>query len=438
MRDVHESLKYFSSVAEDMNPSDVFQIIEGHTKLMRDSIPLIASENLTSLSVRRCYVSDLGHRYAEGRVGERFYEGCKYVDQIESMAIELTRKIFEAEHANVQPISGVVANLAAFFALTNVGDTIMSISVPCGGHISHDRVSAAGLRGLRVIHYPFNSEEMSVDVDETRKVAERERPKLFILGSTLILFRQPVKEIREIADEIGAYVMYDASHVLGLIAGKAFQNPLKEGADVMTGSTHKTFFGPQRAIIASRKELAEKVDRAVFPGVVSNHHLNTLAGYVVAAMEMLEFGEDYAKQVVRNAKALAEELYSLGYKVLGEKRGFTETHQVAVDVREFGGGERVAKVLENAGIILNKNLLPWDSLEKTANPSGIRIGVQEVTRIGMKEEEMRAIAEIMDAAIKEKKSVDELRNEVKELKERFNVIKYSFDESEAYHFPDLR
>jgi len=421
-----------------MNPSEVFEIIERHTKFMRDSIPLIASENLTSLSVRRCYLSDFGHRYAEGKVGHRFYEGCRFVDEIEEIAINLTRKIFEAEHVNVQPISGVVANIAAFFALTNVRDTIMSISVPCGGHISHDTVSAAGLRGLRVIHYPFNTEEMNIDVDETRKIALKENPKLFILGSSLILFRQPVKEIKEIADEIGAYVMYDASHVLGLIAGKAFQNPLKEGADVMTGSTHKTFFGPQRAIIASRKELADRVDRAVFPGVVSNHHLNTLAGYVVAAMEILEFGKDYARQVVKNAKTLAEELYNLGYKVLGEKRGFTETHQVAVDVRDFGGGEKVAKTLENAGIVLNKNLLPWDSIENTNNPSGIRIGVQEVTRIGMGEEEMKIIAEIMDAAIKEKKPAEELRKEVKELKERFKVIKYSFDESEAYVFPDLK
>lgn len=417
---------------------DVFEIIEKHTKMMKESIPLIASENLTSLAVRRCYLSDFGHRYAEGKVGERFYEGCRYVDSIEGKAIELTKQIFDAEHANVQPISGVLANIAAFFALTNVGETIMSISIPCGGHISHDSVSAAGLRGLKVIHYPFDIEEMNIDVDATRKIALNQKPKLFILGSSLILFRQPVKEIREIADEIGARVMYDASHVLGLIAGKAFQNPIKEGADVVTGSTHKTFFGPQRAIILCKKVLADRVDKAVFPGVVSNHHLNTLAGYVVSAMEMLEFGEAYARQVVKNARILAEELYNLGYKVLGEKRGFTETHQVAVDVREFGGGEIVAKKLENAGVILNKNLLPWDTLDRTGNPSGIRIGVQEVTRLGMKEEEMKRIAEIIDAAIKEKKPVEKIKEEIKELKEQFSTIKYSFDESPAYYFPELK
>ncbi|MEM2022477.1 MAG: serine hydroxymethyltransferase [Archaeoglobaceae archaeon] len=415
-----------------MQPSDVYSIIEKHNQLFAESISLIASENVTSMDVRRCYLSDLGHRYAEGKVGNRYYEGCRYIDEIEQMAIDLTKKLFNAEHVNVQPISGVVANLAAFYATTKVGDKIMSISVPCGGHISHEKVSAAGVRGLEVHHYPFNIEEMNIDVAETEKLAKKVKPKLFVLGSSLILFPQPVKEVKEIADQIGAKVLYDASHVLGLIAGKKFQDPLKEGADVVTGSTHKTFFGPQRAIILCRKELAESIDNAVFPGVVSNHHLNTLAGYVVAAMEMLEFGEAYASQVVKNAKALAERLFDLGYKVLGEKNGFTKSHQVAVDVREFGGGEKVSKKLESAGIILNKNLLPWDSLKSTSNPSGIRIGVQEVTRLGMREEEMEKIAELMDSVLRDRKSIDFVRSEVKAMKKDFCKIKFAFNECNPY------
>jgi len=421
-----------------MKPDDVFEIIEKHHSFFFESLPMIASENITSLFVRRCYVSDFGHRYAEGKVGERFYQGCKYIDEIESIALKLTKEIFEAEHANVQPISGVVANIAAFFALTNPGDVIMSISVPCGGHISHDTISAAGLRGLDVLHYPFNNEEFEIDVDSTRKIALEKRPRLFVLGSSLILFPQPVKEIREIADEIGAKIMYDASHVLGLIAGGKFQQPLKEGADIVTGSTHKTFFGPQRAIILSKKELAEKVDKAVFPGVVSNHHLNTLAGYVIAAMEIKEFGRDYADQIVRNAKKLAERLYDLGFNVVGAHRGFTESHQVAVDVRDYGGGEKVASKLEKANIILNKNLLPWDSLTDTANPSGIRIGVQELTRLGMKESEMEEIAELIYKILNDKISIEKARENVKELKIRFNKIKYTFEEHEAYNFPEIK
>ncbi|OYT34557.1 serine hydroxymethyltransferase [Archaeoglobales archaeon ex4484_92] len=421
-----------------MDRSEIFRIIGDHNRMMEESIPLIASENVTSLSVRRCYVSDFGHRYAEGEVGKRFYEGCRYIDEVERIAVDLTKRLFDVDYANVQPISGVVANMAAFFAFTNVNDTIVSISITCGGHVSHDKYSAAGLRGLNVTYYPYDYENLEIDLDATLKLARKINPKLFVLGSSLILFRQPVKELREIADEVGAKIMYDASHVLGLIAGKKFQHPIKEGADVMTASTHKTFFGPQRAVILSKGKYARSLDKSVFPGVVSNHHLNTLAGYVVSLMEMLEFGEAYASQVIKNAKTLAEELYSLGYRVLGENRGFTETHQVAVDVREFGGGDPVAKKLEEVGIILNKNLLPWDDLRKVDNPSGIRIGVQEITRLGMKEGEMRQIAHLIDSAIREKKDLSKVREDVVDLKRNFNTIKYSFDESPAYSLPKLK
>lgn len=412
--------------------SELQKIIKEHNEMMRSSIPLIASENITSALVRKCYLSDFGHRYAEGKVGERYYAGCKFIDEVEKMAIDLTKKLFDAEHVNVQPISGVVANLAAFFALTEPEDIIFSISVPCGGHISHDKMSAAGYRGLKVVYYPFDVEEMNIDVDATKKLAKDVKPNLFVLGSSLILRHQPVREIKEIAENLDAYVMFDASHVLGLIAGRVYRNPMKEGADVLTSSTHKTFFGPQRGLILSKKELAKRIDKAVFPGVVSNHHLHSLAGYVVATMEMLEFGEAYAKQVVRNARRLAEKLYDLGYKVLGEKFGFTETHQIAIDVRDLGGGDRVARRLEEVGIIVNKNLMPWDSVDIAQNPSGIRIGVQEVTRLGMKEEEMEKIAEFMDMALKDRKDLKEIRKEVKEFRKDFQTVKYSFEESDAY------
>ncbi len=412
--------------------SEIAKLIREHNEMMRYSIPLIASENLTSKAVRMCYLSDFGHRYAEGKVGERYYAGCKFIDEVERIAIELTKKLFEVEYANVQPISGVVANLAAFFAFTNPGDTIFSISVPCGGHISHDKISAAGLRGLKIVYYPFDVEEMNVDVEGTEKIAKDVKPKLFVLGSSLILRRQPTKEIKEIAEKIDAKVMFDASHVLGLIAGKVYPNPIKEGADVLTASTHKTFFGPQRALILSDERYGKRIDKAVFPGVVSNHHLHSLAGYAISAMEMLEFGEAYAKQVVKNARKLAETLYDLGYKVLGEKFGFTETHQIAVDVRELGGGDKVARKLEEVGIILNKNLLPWDSVDIASNPSGIRIGVQEVTRLGMKEEEMIKIAEFIDSTLRNKKRAEEIRGEIREFRKSFQTVKFAFEESDAY------
>ncbi len=411
---------------------DFKRAVVEHHEFFKNSIPLIASENVTSMAVRRFYLSDFGCRYAEGKVGKRFYQGCQYIDVVEDVAVKLTKKIFGAEHANVQPISGVTANIAAFFALAKPGDKAFSLSVPCGGHISHHRFSAAGIRGVNVTDYPFDNESLNIDVDKTRKLALKEKPKVFVLGASLYLFPHPVKEIVEIAEEVDGKVMYDASHVLGLIAGGEFHDPIKEGANVVTASTHKTFPGPQRAIILSERSLAKKVDSAVFPGVVSNHHLHSLAAYVVSCMEMMEFGKSYAKQIVKNAKALAEKLHELGFNVVGENVGFTQSHQVAVDVSEFGGGDPVAKMFERINIVLNKNLLPWDDLSKTENPSGIRIGVQEVTRLGMKEGEMEALAEIMWNAVNGKRSEDELRSEVVELKKEFTTIKYAFEESEAY------
>ncbi len=418
-----------------MEAEDLFErfrnAVKEHHEFFGTAIPLIASENVPSMAVRRFYLSDFGCRYAEGKVGKRFYQGCKYIDVVEEVAIELTKMIFKAEHANVQPISGVTANIAAFFALAKPGDKAFSLSVPCGGHISHHRFSAAGIRGVEVHNYPFDMENLNIDVDETKKLALKEKPKVFVLGASLYLFPHPVEEIAEIAMEVDGKVMYDASHVLGLIAGKEFHDPVPS-SHVVTASTHKTFPGPQRAIILSKSELAKKVDNAVFPGVVSNHHLHSLAAYVVACMEMIKFGKDYARQTVKNAKALAEEMHSLGFKVVGENLGFTESHQVAVDVSEFGGGDPVAKMFERINIVLNKNLLPWDDLSKTNNPSGIRIGVQEVTRLGMKEGEMKALAEIMWNAVNCKKSEEELRREVIELKNGFTKVKYAFEESEVY------
>jgi len=412
-----------------------FKAVKDHHRLFGNSIPLIASENITSLSVKKCLLGDFGHRYAEGKVGDRYYQGCQFIDVIEDLAIKLTKELFEAEHVNVQPISGLTANLATFFALAAPGDKIMSLSIPCGGHVSHDKYSAAGVRGLRVIYYPFDVESMNIDVEKTKNIALKEKPKLMVLGGSLFLFPHPCKEIAEIAAEIKAKVIYDASHVLGLIAGKKFQDPVKEGADAIPSSTHKTFFGPQRGIIMSKAEIAKKIDNAVFPGIVSNHHLHTLAAYVVAAFEMRKFGREYALQVVKNAKKLAEHLCKLGFKVLGEDLGFTESHQVAVDVREFGGGDKVAKKLEKVNIILNKNLLPWDKVEDARNPSGIRIGVQEITRLGMKEDEMEVIAKLIWNTITEKKSESKIRQEVIEFRKEFNTVKYSFDESPAYFDP---
>ncbi len=402
-----------------------------HHQWMKNSINLIASENITSISVREALATDLSHRYAEGLPCHRLYEGCQYIDEIENITIDLSKKLYHAEHANVQPISGVVANMASFFALADHNDGMMALEVPVGGHISHANVSAAGIRGLKVSPHPFDEEKMNIDADAMKKEIIASKPKIVLLGGSLFLFPHPVEEAREAADEVGAKVMYDGAHVLGLIAGGQFQDPLREGADLMAGSTHKTFPGPQGGIILCKEELKHQIDDAVFPGVVSNHHLHHLAALGIATAEMAEFGEAYAQQIIKNAKALAQNFHELGFKVLCEDLGFTESHQVAMDMSGIGKASKMAKDLEANNIILNKNLLPWDDVNRSDDPSGIRVGTQELTRRGLKESHMAEVAELIKKVVVEGK---EVKNEVSEFISSFDTVHYAFRSDKAYDY----
>ena len=417
-----ENLEYINEIRE---------LTKKHHKWMENSINLIASENITSIAVREALASDLSHRYAEGRPYERFYEGCKYIDIIENLTIELSKKLFNAEHVNVQPNSGVVANLASFFAFTNPNDLLMALNVPTGGHISHSNLSAAGIRGLRVLEHPFDNQKMNIDTDAMIREIVKNKPKLVLLGGSLFLFPHPVKEAKEAADEVGAKVMYDGAHVLGLIAGGKFQDPLKEGADLLVGSTHKTLPGPQGGIIFTTEELKDRIDEAVFPGVVSNHHLHHMAALGITLAEMLEFGRSYADQIVKNAKALANNLYELDFDVLCEDQDFTESHQVAIDVKRIGKAAELAKNMELNNIILNKNLLPWDKTGRSAEPSGIRLGSQEITRRGLKEHHMQEVAEFIKKVIMDGKNV---KNDVCEFMRHYTKVHYAFEENEAYKY----
>ena len=410
---------------------NIEKITKEHHEWMKNSINLIASENITSLSVREALASDLSHRYAEGKSGERLYEGCCYVDKIENLTLELSKKLFKAEHANVQPISGVVANLASFFALSNYKDTMMALDVPMGGHISHANVSAAGIRGLETIPQPFDEKKMNIDPDLVKKQILEKKPKIILFGGSLFLFPHPVSEAREAADEVGAKIMYDGAHVLGLIAGGQFQDPLKEGADLLVGSTHKTFPGPQGGIILCKEDIADDIDEAVFPGVVSNHHLHHLAALGIATAEMLEFGAEYAKQIIKNSQSLAANLHDLGFSVLCEDQGFTKSHQVVFDVSNLGKASKFAKTLEANNIILNKNLLPWDNVNRSDDPSGIRVGTQELTRRGLKESQMSEVAEYIKKVVMDGKDV---KNEVTEFINQYTNVHYSFKETPGYDY----
>ena len=409
-------------------------IAKKHTEYMKNSINLIASENVTSVEVTEAVASDFAHRYAEGQAFERFYEGCQYIDEVEDMTKKLSCKLYDCDYANVQPVSGVTANLAAFFGFGKVGDKVMALEVPSGGHISHADVSAAGIRGLKTVFHPLNQNIMNIDIDEMNKKILEEKPKIVLFGGSLFLFPHPIKEAREAADEVGATVMYDAAHVLGLIAGGEFQQPLKEGADLMMGSTHKTFPGPQGGIILSGSENKEIIDEAVFPGVVSNHHLHHLLGLGIATAEMLEFGSAYAKQIIKNAQALGQAMYERGFNVVCEDLGFTKSHQIAVDLRNIRSASDIARELADNNVILNKNLLPGDNRDNSDDPSGIRIGTQEITRRGLKEKEMDEVAEFIKRVAVDKENI---KDEVTEFMNQFTTLDYAFSKKEAYDYHEL-
>ncbi|MEM4188483.1 MAG: serine hydroxymethyltransferase [Candidatus Hadarchaeum sp.] len=432
-----------------MNPKEAYdrtlELLQKHHAWFKSSIPLIASENITSPAVREALICDFQHRYAEGGPGERVYAGCVYIDQVEVIAMELARELFKAEHANVQPVSGLTANLAAFTALTDPGDTMMCLSVASGGHISMAKKkfggTAGAVHGLEIEYLPLDEKRMNIDVEAAAKKIVEVKPKLVTFGGSVFLFPHPVEELSKVAKECGAHVMYDAAHVAGLIAGGQFQDPLREGAEVMTCSTHKTLPGPQHGMILCTKELAESINKAVFPGIVSNHHLHSVAALAVALAEMLEFGREYMAQIVRNAKALGKALYDQGLAVLCPELGFTQSHILVVDVTKYGDGGTLEKKLESANIILNRNLLPWDPREGRhyKNPGGIRLGTSEVTRLGMKEGEMKQIAEFIRRIVIDNEDPQEVAREVAEFRREFQKVHYCFESAtEAYEYIKIR
>jgi len=428
----------------------VFSMLKDHHKWFEDSIPLIASENIPSPAVREAIISDFGNRYAEGWPGERVYAGCIYIDEVEFECMKLAKKLFKAEFADVRPISGVVANLAIYSAFTNPGDVMIAPSIPAGGHISHGKKEHSGtaglVHGLEIEFYPFDAEEMTIDVDKTKqKVKDLKKsgslPKMAMFGGSLFLFPHPVKELSEFLKGYGIHVNYDAAHVAGLIAGGLFQDPLREGADTMTMSTHKTLFGPQGGLVLGSEKHGEAIKKATFPGVTSSHHIHHMAAKAVTFAEVLEFGKDYAKQVIKNAKDFAEALSDLGFKVLGEKRGFTMSHQIAVNVLDYSDGGKVEANLEKANIIVNRQLIPGDikAGRNYFHPGGIRLGVSEITRLGMKRSEMKEIASLIKQVVIDKKDPKKILPRIKSFRKDFQKVHYCFDAKlGAYEYVKLR
>lgn len=416
----------------------VLSATEASGNLYRNGLGMIASENIVSPMVQKIVSSDLHGRYAEGLPGKRYYQGCDDFDTIESLGIELARKVFNAPFANIQSTSGTVSNIGGLKALAKPGDKITAVSTADGGHISHARMGAVGLRDLDLSTYPWDEERMEPDIDGACSLIRELEPRVALVGQSVFLFPTPLREIADAAHEVGASVMYDGAHVLGLIAGGCFQDPLREGADIMTGSSHKTFPGPQGGFLLSSSEdpsFQRKLNTAIFPGVCSSYHLHHVAGKVVALAEFEEYGTAYAHDIIKNAQAFASALAAEGFDVLAESRGYTATHQVLTrhGDTDSGAGTKAARLLEDAGIITNMNMLPGDT--KALTPSGLRLGVQELTRVGMGTLEMQEVAKLYARVLLHSEDPSTVKHDVAHLKSDFQTIRYCFNEENINGYP---
>lgn len=413
----------------------------------KECINMIASEGLKSPAVNQMLnlSHDLACRYAEGEndlqghVKKRYYQGQKYMSQIEDYVTDIMKSLFKSDWADVRLVSGTHANLATFkgLSLASKNNKMVVTPLSCGAHISHDYTGLAGnVLGLENINHVYDVDEFNIDPDKSAYVIRAAKPGIVTFGGSLFLFPHPIQELRAVCEEVGAYVAYDASHVLGLIAGGEFQDPLREGADFITSSTHKTFPGPQGGVIMGSptspalEKAVEKIQFAIFPLSASSTHLGRLPALGIAALEMKLFGAELARQTVKNAQTAGQYLYENDVKVLAEKKGFTRSHQIAVDIRSFGGGKKIAQDLEDANIILNKNLLPYDDQSSKEDPSGLRIGFQDLTRRGFREGDIKHLCDLMLDVIKGKRKPAHVKEDVLSLKKEFNQVKYGFQNVE--------
>ncbi|NLV76372.1 MAG: serine hydroxymethyltransferase [Tissierellia bacterium] len=390
----------------------IMEAIEMEIKRQNNGIELIASENFVSSEVMEAMGSQLTNKYAEGYPRRRYYGGCEYVDMVEDLARDRLKKLFGAEHANVQPHSGSNANLGVYFAILQPGDKVLGMDLSQGGHLTHG--SPVNISGsyYDFISYGVDKQEERIDYDEVMKIAKKEKPKLIIAGASAYPRIIDFSKFKEIADEVGAYLMVDMAHIAGLVAADLHPNPVPY-ADFVTTTTHKTLRGPRGGAILCKEKYANIIDKAIFPGIQGGPLMHVIAAKAVSFAEALtdEFVQ-YQKQIVKNAKALAEALIAKGFRLVS---GGTDNHLILIDLRNKNiSGKDAEATLDEIGITVNKNTIPNDP-ESPFITSGIRIGTPAVTTRGMKEKEMEEIAEIMNLALEGQHSKEKLRNRVKNL-----------------------
>jgi len=399
----------------------IAELIEKEKERQLNTIALIPSENYSSAAVMEASGSILTNKYSEGYPGKRYYAGQENVDQIENIAIERAKELFGAEHANVQPYSGSPANTAVYFSTLNYGDTVMGLKLDHGGHITHGLPIAYSGKSYNFVQYEIDPATEKLNMDQIRELAIKHKPKLIIAGFTAYPRDIEWMKFREIADEVGAIAFADISHTAGLIAAKELKSPV-EAFDIVMTTTHKTLRGPRGAMIMCKKKYAAAIDKAVFPGLQGGPHEHIIAAKAVCFKEaMSEEFKEYAKQTIKNAKHLAEELSKRGFKLI---TGGTDTHLILIDVtnKDITGKESQI-ALEEAGMTANRNTIPFDQ-RSPMDPSGLRIGTPACTTRGMKEKEMEALAQWIDEAIKNKSNptkLKEIREEVKNLSINFPI-----------------
>ncbi|MFN7161039.1 MAG: serine hydroxymethyltransferase [Candidatus Gracilibacteria bacterium] len=406
------------------NDIEMSRLIDGELGRIRDTLQLIPSENFASRAVMEVTGSILTNKYAEGYPYKRYYEGNEFVDQIESLAIERAKTLFGAEYANVQPLSGGPANMCAYEAILQDGDTVLSLNLAQGGHLTHGATVNFSGKKYHFVHYNLDPVTHLINFDEVRALAQKEKPKLILAGYTAYPRMVDFTQFKTIADEVGALFMADISHIAGLIVGGVHQSAVPY-ADIVTSTTHKTLRGPRGALILAKAELGDAINKAVFPRIQAGPHMHSIAAKAVAFHEAMQPDfKEYAAQILKNAKVLSEELMNLGYDLVS---GGTDTHLMIVDLRKKGiTGKAAATALDEAGIVANKNLVPYD----TASPfvtSGVRLGTPAMTTRGLKEKDMLQVAAWMDRVMRSVENTEEkmkVRGEIKEYLKAFPLYDY--------------
>lgn len=416
----------------DYKIEDLLTIADRHERWFDEScIVLYAASNHLNPEQRRMLGSTASTRVAEGDVNKKFYQmGTAFINEMERVSVEGLKDLFDAEWADCRVQSGTLANTAVELALMKPGDTVMSITLSAGSHTSHTSLGFPVFYGLNVVDIPFDDENINIDLEKFEELLKtmEVKPKLLILGGSLFVFRFPVREIRDLLDRYSpdTVILFDAAHVDGLIVGGAYPNPLDEGADIISGSTYKTLGGPAGGFVVGRnEELYKKVKRAIYPGLTTSYHSGRLGALAATCIALRDVKQEYAHRVVQNARALGSALDAKGFNVIGKKHGFSQTHQVLIEMPEgdFRSVE-AGQLLEDAYIITSPQLLPWEPRNVVRNPLGIRLGTQEVTRNGMKESDMETIAGFMAEVVLERKDPKAVAARVEAFRKSFTEPMY--------------